>query len=159
MDSETLKIYTTRITQANKSELVVIIYEIILEGLEQAKKDYEEKDINLFIQQLKKTQQFLNELIVTLDFRYKISSELLPLYLYVNKCILTAIVKRDSGLVDSAQSVMKKLYIAFKEVAKEDHSEAIMQNTQQVYAGLTYGKGTLNETLFDPNGHTRGFKA
>lgn len=32
-----------------------------------------------------------------------------------------------------------------------------MKNGQQVYAGLTYGKGTLNETVYQEN--TRGFKA
>lgn len=34
-----------------------------------------------------------------------------------------------------------------------------MQNTQQVYAGLTYGRGTLNEVFMNPNEYARGFKA
>jgi flagellar protein FliS len=34
-----------------------------------------------------------------------------------------------------------------------------MKNTGQLYAGLTYGKGVLNETYVDPNQQNRGFLA
>ena len=34
-----------------------------------------------------------------------------------------------------------------------------MRNAQQLYAGLTYGKGSLNETFIDPNSKSRGFIA
>ena len=34
-----------------------------------------------------------------------------------------------------------------------------MSNTQQVYAGLTYGRGSLNEMYVDPNQASRGFRA
>ena len=44
---------------------------------------------------------------------------------------------------------MGKLCKAFEEVAKHDTSKSVVQNSQQVYAGLTYGKGTLNEVFMD----------
>ena len=35
-----------------------------------------------------------------------------------------------------------------------------MENTQQVYAGITYGKGlSLDETLVNPAYQNRGFRA
>ena len=48
---------------------------------------------------------------------------------------------------DTVREVMGKLKDAFIEVAKEDDSAPVMENTQQLYAGLTYGKGALNEVL------------
>ena len=38
MDSERLRDYTTRITQANRSQLVVITFDLIIESIEEAKK-------------------------------------------------------------------------------------------------------------------------
>jgi len=55
--------------------------------------------------------------------------------------------------------VLKKLLIGFEGVSKEDHSGPMMRNTQQLYAGLTYGKGKLNETYIDLNSRNRGFTA
>ena len=35
-----------------------------------------------------------------------------------------------------------------------------MENTQQIYAGITYGKGlSLDETLINPDSENRGFRA
>ena len=68
-------------------------------------------------------------------------------------------VKKDVSPLDSAMNVMNTLYIGFEGVAKEDNSPPLMENTQQLYAGLTYGKGSLNETYIDPKEHSRGFKA
>jgi flagellar protein FliS len=53
---------------------------------------------------------------------------------------------------------MEKLRKSFEEVAKQDTSGSVVQNSQKVYAGLTYGKGTLNEVFMD-NEAARGFKA
>lgn len=39
---------------------------------------------------------------------------------------------------------------SFEEIAKQDTSGPVMENSQQVYAGLTYGKGSLNEVAIDP---------
>ena len=53
---------------------------------------------------------------------------------------------------------MTKLKAAFEEVAKQDTSEPLMENTQQVYAGLTYGKGSLNEVLMSRDEYNRGYR-
>ena len=60
---------------------------------------------------------------------------------------------------DEINKVMESLHSAFAEVAKQDTSGAVMQNTQQVYAGLTYGKGRLNEVFMNGNEQSRGFMA
>lgn len=159
MDKEKLKIYTARVTQANKSELVVIVYELILDGIEDAKKAYEENDIDAYEKELKRVLKLMNELMGGLNYEYIISFDLIRLYQYVNKSIVAALMKRKPETLDSAKKVMNELFVGFEEVAKEDHSEPVMENTQQVYAGLTYGKGTLNETLMNPGDIQRGYKA
>ena len=60
----------------------------------------------------------------------------------------------------SSDLVLRKLGESFREVAKTDKSEPVMGNTQQVYAGIIYGKGlSLDETLINPDSENRGFRA
>ena len=66
-----------------------------------------------------------------------------------------ACVLAENGIV---KENMEKLRKSFEEVAKQDTSGSVVQNSQKVYAGLTYGKGTLNEVFMD-NEAARGFKA
>lgn len=159
MKKEAISAFTARVTQASKSELIVILYEMILTELAEAREAYDAADLPIFDKELKRAQKYVNELIVALDFHYIISYDLLSLYLFVNKCIITAIMKQNPISLDSAQSVLNKLLIGFEGVSKEDASGPMMRNTQQLYAGLTYGKGILNETYIDPNNQNRGFIA
>lgn len=157
MTKEALQGYTARITQASKSELIVIIYEIIISSAKEAIGAHNKKDIVSFDKELKQAQKLLRELMVALDYSYQISFDLLSLYIFVNKQFITAIIKKKPDTLDSAVSVLEKLLIGFEGVSKEDTSGPMMYNTQQLYAGLTYGKGTLNETYIDPEDRNRGF--
>ena len=53
---------------------------------------------------------------------------------------------------------MDELRKTFKILAGEDSSAPIMQNTQYVMAGITYGRESLNESLMG-NQNSRGFWA
>lgn len=159
MKKDEVQAFANRVTQASRSELIVILYEMTLVEITEAKEAYEAGNMSAFEKGLKKSQKYVNELIVALDYNYTISYDLLSLYLYVNKRIITAIIKMNPISLDSAQSVLDKLLNGFKEVSKADHSGPVMRNTQQLYAGLTYGKGKLNETYINPSDRNRGFIA
>lgn len=159
MNKETIQSFTARITQASRSELVVIMYEMTLAKIEEAIKSYHDNDISSFDKALKSAQKYVNELIVALDYRYKLSYDLLSLYLYTNKHIITAIVKQNPLTLQNAKAILKRLLAGFEEISRSDTSGPMMRNTQQLYAGLTYGKGTLNETFIDPRNNNRGFIA
>ncbi len=159
MKKEAIQVFATRVTQASKSELIVILYEMILTEIKEAKDAYVTDDLATFDKELKRAQRYITELTAVLDYSYAISYDLLSLYLYVNKRIITAIIKRNPVSLDSAESVLHKLLIGFEDVSKKDTSGPMMRNTQQLYAGLTYGKGKLNETYIDPNNRSRGFIA
>ena len=159
MRKEAVQIFATRVTQASKSELIVILYEMILTEIKEAKEAYEIGNLVAFDRELKKAQKYITELTAVLDYRYTISYDLVSLYLYVNKRIITAIIKRNPVSLDSAETVLSKLLTGFEGVSKKDTSGPMMRNTQQLYAGLTYGKGKLNETYIDPSNRSRGFIA
>ncbi|HHV09711.1 MAG TPA: flagellar protein FliS [Clostridiales bacterium] len=159
MKKEAIHAFTARVTQASRSELTVILYEMILAELTEAQEAYGQGDLPGFEKELKRAQKYVSELMATLDYKYTISYDLMSLYLYVNKRIITAVMKREPEPIKSAQSVLQKLLTGFEGVSRQDKSGPMMKNTQKVYAGLTYGRGMLNETSLDPSTKGRGFIA
>ena len=159
MDSGKLKAYTARITQANRSELVVITYDVIIDSIEEAKKSFEAQDYLVYEKELKRVQKLLNELMGSLDHRFPVSRDLLQLYSFANRRVIDALFKRQPELLDTVVSIIGKLRIGFEGVAKEDKTGPVMGNTQKLYAGLTYGRHALDEVFVNANEANRGFRA
>ena len=160
MKAESVKIFTRRITSANKSEIIVIIYDIIEENLALAKKALAEGDRETYRNEIKQAISFVKELLVSLDLNYEVSKNLASLYIYVSRCLNFALVSGKKEEIEAAEKVLRKLGDSFREVAKTDESEPVMENTQRVYAGITYGRGLdLDETMVAPAMESRGFRA
>lgn len=160
MKAESIKIFTRRITSANKSEIIVIIYDIIEENLALAKKALAEGDRETYRNEIKQAISFVKELLVSLDMNYEVSKNLASLYIYVSRCLNFALVSGKKEEIEAAEKVLRKLGDSFREVAKTDESKPVMENTQRVYAGITYGRGLdLDETLVAPAMESRGFRA
>lgn len=158
MKKELLQQYTTRVTQANRTQLVVTVYDIILTSLEDAKEAYQSGVKDEWRHSLERAQRLVMELLQALDFRFALSKELGSLYLYVNRRILHALVQNKVELLEGTDTVIRNLRNAFEEVSRTDDSAPVMVNTQKVYAGLTYGKSSaLSEMFQDDN--NRGFQA
>ena len=160
MKAESVKIFIRRITSANKSEIIVIIYDIIEENLALAKKALAEGDGETYRNEIKQAISFVKELLVSLDMNYEVSKNLASLYIYVSRCLNFALVSGKKEEIEAAEKVLRKLGDSFREVAKTDESKPVMENTQRVYAGITYGRGLdLDETLVAPAMESRGFRA
>lgn len=159
MKPESIKTYTRRIVSANKSELIVILYDIIEENLILAEQVAKEGDGKELRKLLKETLPFVKELLTSLDMEYEISQKLASLYIFVSRCLSYALVNGDINEIRTARNIMTKLGLSFKEVAKGDSSPAIMENAEQLFAGMTYGKNLgLSETRIDENATNRGYR-
>lgn len=158
MNQEQRKEYTARVAQANRSELVVIIYELFLLAMEEAEAMFKEGKLEEGCRCIKRAQGFLQELMGSLDKRYEVAEELLRLYRYVYEQLIFSNLRRKMVNGETVVEVMTKLKEAFVQVAKEDHSSAVMENAQQLYAGLTYGRSSLNEVLLTGDESNRGFR-
>lgn len=146
MNDQQKKEYTVRIAQANRSGLIVILYEMFLDYVKDAKEVALENKSH-FREEIRKARGCVGELMDCLDFNQEISHNLLSLYLYVDKELARANVRNRNAALSNCIKVMDSLLEAFREVSRQDTSEPVMENTQAVYAGLTYGKGNLKESL------------
>ena len=156
MDSSLKKDFTRRLSQCNPGEMIVIIYDILFAYLDDTKKAYAAGDREEMKTGIRKAQKVLDELIQSLDFSYELSNNLYALYVFCkNELARTMYENRLDGLLD-AKKILGRLHGSFIEVARQDTSSPIMQNTQQVYAGMTYGRASLNENYMDLD-NQRGF--
>jgi len=158
MNEQLVKEFQNKIVNANQSDLLVINYEMLMAELDAATERFEEEDRQGFTNSMRLATRLLRELSDNLDFRFSIAKELMSLYIFVNKTFLEAAQKHTVQPLKAAKDVLNMLLLGWKEVSKKEVGAApLYKNSQQVYAGLTYGKGELNETVYS-NG-IRGFEA
>ncbi len=158
MKQDQIQDFTRRISQSNRSGLVVVTYEITLTYLNDALECLADGDYEAFCGAVTRAQRGVDALQRSLDFSYGVSRNLYALYVFAKEALAKAVIKKDAAEVEAAQAVLMNLHAAFREAAKQDHSSPLMQNTQQVYAGMTYGRNNLTETFQDPEA-SRGFFA
>lgn len=155
MTNETIQRYTRQIADSNPTQIIVIVYEIAENYLDEAIMANKDGNYELFKMSINKASKCVNDLIEALDMQYEISKQLMDIYMFINKELSMVIVKKDAETVARIQAMLTKLKTSFEKLAASDTSGAVMGNAEEVYAGLTYGKGALNEsTVSQPN---RGF--
>lgn len=158
MTSECKQQFTLRITQANPTELVVILYEMMLCYLEESKEFLQADDKNAFREAVRKSRGCLNELMHSLNLEYEPAPQMLQLYLFCLRRLAYAEAKKDVTALAEIERVIRPLHTAYSEIAGQNKQGPVMNNSQTVYAGLTYGKNTLTENMAD-QGTNRGMLA
>ena len=147
--------FTRRLSQCNKGELIVILYDIVFAYLDEAKEAHAQNNYEAYKMAIRKANASIQELINSLNFAYAISKQLYQLYVYSKRALAKAMYQNKTDGITEVEDVLRRLYHSFQEVAKSDTSGPLMRNTQKVYAGITYGKNDLNESYSD--NYQRGF--
>lgn len=158
MDNTQKQEFTRRISNSNRGEMIVVIYDIFFAYANEAEQYYEQKKQEEFKTAVRKAQAAVTQLRDALDFKYPIAKELYPLYQFALEQLASCFYKNNTDGLEVAKKVLSKLYQSFVEVAKQDTSEPLMKHSQQIVAGMTYQKGNLTETFQDSD-NSRGFLA
>ena len=151
--------YVLRIANATPSKLVSITCELTLEYNKLAMTALKENNEKQFRNNLEISQNILQQLAGSLDMEYPISWELLSIYLYVNKLFAQAGASSDISHLEYAEKILKNILEAWQGVEElsKDEQAPLIENAEQVYSGLTYGRRGLDEFVMQDN--NRGFKA
>ena len=145
MENSLKQDFTRRLSLCNKGEMIVIMYEIVFAYFEDAKQAHQIQNHNDYKLALRHADASIEALIKGLNFSYEISKNLHGLYSFCRRCVAKAIYQNKTEGIEEAEKVLRRLYSSFLEAAKTDTSGPLMRNTQNVYAGITYGKTNLNE--------------
>lgn len=147
MNKEKINEYAVRISQSSRGQLVAISCEIAVEYMQDARSALKENDKKMFSFYIKKAMDFVDNLSSSLDMKYPIAGNLLSLYIYVKRILIHANVSCTDENIESCISVIKSIGEAYNEIAKKDENgQKLIENSQQIYAGYTYGRNSqLNE--------------
>ncbi len=156
MKTEKKQEFTLRITKANKTQLIVILYDMILVYLQDALQELEKKEYKEYKWNVERAKDCIDELLNSLHYEYEIAGILRSLYFFYKRELSTAAIHYDEEKVLQVAKMIGELKESYEQIAAQDTSAPIMENTQKVYAGLTYGKDSLNVNLSD-QGSNRGF--
>lgn len=159
MTREQISTYTMRISQANTSALAVVLYDIILDTVEEGLQHYEHGELADFEASMQRAQIFLQELMAMSKMDTQTGCDVMALYLFIDKQFLMSYVKRKPVNLTKCIGFLRKLRSSFVEISKRDYDAPLMEHVQQVYAGLTYGKGYLNESRDPMKEQNRGLQA
>lgn len=157
MKKEQKQEFTARIVHANRSQLIVILYEMAFAYMEDAESDYRKErweDVKIDLDRIENIVRHLQSI---LDHKYDIAGELFRLYRFCLEQLALCRVKKNLEGMDNCRKVLKNLYAGMQGMAKEDTSGPLMHNSQKVVAGMTYGKTSMNEIYMDDE--KRGFFA
>jgi flagellar protein FliS len=151
MNKEAIKTFSYRISQASKTELVVIMYDMAQEYLKDAIQALNDDDKIGFCNNIRQVKRVIDELSSGLDMQYEIANELFVLYMQADKILIRCLARMDNEGLDKVGNMLNKLRESFYKLSKDDDSGPVLKNVQQVYAGLTYSSaGGSNEIYNDP---------
>lgn len=149
MNTETKQTFTRRITQANRTQLVVIVYEMLLVYLEDAINSYHEDKKEEFKENVRMARECIGQMRTSLNFDYALSKNLFAIYCFADRELAKDIYAYKTENLDVIQTIFTKLHDAYYVVSQKDDSAPLMDNIQSVYAGLTYTKSDLNEDFLN----------
>lgn len=150
MKDELKKEFTRRIAQATPVSMITILYDMTLVYLEDAEAELAADRKKGFVQEIHRAQDCVMELLNSLNMKYEPAGALRELYLYMHREFAAAILAFSKEPVQQPKSILTRLRDAYLELEKTGSFEPVMDNTQQIYAGLTYGKNSLVESLAQP---------
>ena len=151
MTDEMKKEFTLKISQANKSRILVLTYELALQYIDDARNA---SDRDEFYRGIQHAKNCVDQLRNVLDYSREISLYLYRIYNYVSVLMDKAMIRRNTVMLSEARALLQKLHDAFDEVAAADTSDPEMKNIETVYSGMTYGRNGIRDNVAVSN---RGF--
>lgn len=103
---------------ASPQELTLMLYNGALKFIGQAKIYIEQKDIQKANESIIRAQDIINELNITLNMDYEVSTGLRSLYMYTLEKLVDANIYKDVKHLDEASEVVTELRDTWKEAMK-----------------------------------------
>lgn len=145
MTSEEMNVYKMRITQAGIGELTVIMLEMETQWINEALDAYNAGNMETYASNLDKASATQIELMNTLNLDNDVSKDVYAVYIYFNKMLVNSKIKRKPQDLERIVDMLKQYHESFSAIAETDTEGPVMQQSEKVYAGLTYGNGGLVE--------------
>lgn len=158
MTKEQIQEFTRRTTQENHSGLILVLCDIVRVYTQDALKAYADGDEKEYMRTVECARRAHNELMDCFDMSDYHGRKVLSVLRYIYGQYVISVIKREPIDLDRCIGMLDSLQISFEHLHSLDTEGPVMKNTHQVYAGLTYGRGTLNESAICDDYSKRGYQ-
>lgn len=107
------------VMMANPMELIVMLYNGCIKQLKLARIAINDNNLEQTNICLQKAQDIVTELIMSLDFKYELSNQLLNLYEFVNYQIMQINMSKDTESIEPLIEMLTSLRDAWVQVQKQ----------------------------------------
>lgn len=158
MTAEDMQVFTRRIANANKTEMMVILYDIALTYIDDALLALTEGDKKKFRLQVVRVKDTVRELMNSVNPSVEPGRTILSVYIFCNGELTKAYADCDKTGIENVKKLMLIFRDAYAECAKKDTDTSVMEHAEVVYTGLTYNKNSYSENISSADSG-RGFLA
>lgn len=155
MTKEQIQEFTRRATQENHSGLILVLCDMDRVYISDALNADDTDEYMRNVELAKRTHNELMDCFNPMDAQGR---KVLTVLRYIYGRLVASGVKRKPQELDVCLDMLDTLQVAFVHLHEIDPEGPVMKNAHQVYAGLTYGKGVLNESTMGADYGSRGFK-
>jgi len=157
MTNEQIKEFTLRTTNSNHSGLILVLFDVVKVYATDAMTAYQNND-GEYIKNIRLAKKAHNELMSAINPADELGRKVLKIFRFIYKKLVNSEVRHSPDELDRCIVMLDNLRVGFEKLHSLDDEAPVMKNTHQVYAGLTYGKGTLSESMVGDT-YNRGFQA
>lgn len=140
---------SNRVAQANSAQLVEIVLEFLIQNINEAISAINNKDENRLEKSITKARETLAELLSTVEGQTEIAQNLKGIYVFLNKLVTEGEIQQDIEKLQKAIKIINPLYEAWGELGAKEVSNLDENNGPSIVAGVTYGKGQLNDYVMN----------
>lgn len=158
MTKEQIKEFTLRTTNSNHSGLILVLFDVVKVYISDSIIAYDAGETEAYLKNIRLAKKSHNELMSCINPRDDLGRRVLEIFRFIYGKLATSEAKRTPDDLDRCLGMLDNLRVGFEKLHSIDDEGPVMKNTHQVYAGLTYGKGTLSESTLGDT-YNRGFKA
>lgn len=156
MTREKIQDFTLRVSNANKTEMIVILYDIAKTYIKDALEALDNDAKASFRVEVNRVRDTIGELICSVNTSTELGLNLLRLYIFCNGELTKAFMDYDKSPLYHVLSIINKLSEAYEELSKKDTSGPIMEHAEAVYQGFTYNRSLKQENVSGADAN-RGF--
>lgn len=144
-------ITVSTIANASDIQLLCITYELFIEHIKEAVESKGDRRKVV----VDRAKDVLITLTENLNLEIAIAQDLFKIYIYVQNLLINHSDNNDKLI--EAQKLIDTICIGYKQIETHVNITPSIENAQSIYAGMTYGRGYLNEVVMDVG--SRGFRA
>lgn len=158
MTKEQIQNFTLRISNANKTDMMAILYDMGIEYLNGAIDAIKECNYKEFSDEIYRFRGVNRELMDSVNNETLIGRNFLSIYVFMGRLVSEALINRDSEPLKHVIGMLGKMSETYKELGKKDSSGPVMEHAETVYSGFTYNRNRETDSISSAD-INRGFLA